>query len=362
MMNILIVDDSVIYRTQTAAALANHAEIKVVGTASNGTIALQKLSHDAVDIVILDIEMPDLNGLEVLKEIRKKSYPVKVIMFSTLTKKGAEVALEALRAGADDIAEKPSASIDQNLSPSDLIGQTLLPKILQFCKKDKKEDKNLNHSGVLKSSERDQLFQDQKKSKVDIETTFTPNIIVIGCSTGGPNALDLIFQKIKAPIKIPIVIVQHMPPVFTDILAQRLQNITGIPTKEGKNGEILEVGRMYVAPGDFHLLLQKKDNQVLVLLNKNSQRNSVRPAVDYLFESAAEIYKDKCLGIVLTGMGEDGLEGAKVIKSFDGHIYIQNQESCVVFGMPGAIYQASLQNKILNLEEISQTIKKFSCP
>jgi two-component system chemotaxis response regulator CheB len=195
--------------------------------------------------------------------------------------------------------------------------------------------------------------------KVDLDT-FLPSIIVIGCSTGGPDALEKVFCNIKSPISCPILITQHMPPIFTKSLARRLQNLTGIESAEGIDSEAVRPNRIYIAPGDYHMSLVKQGTSLKIKIDQTPHRNSVRPAVDPLFESAAELYGQFCMGFILTGMGEDGLIGSKAIKEREGGIMIQSQKSCVVFGMPGAVYSAGLYDGIGDLTEISKTILRMS--
>ncbi|MFM8315656.1 MAG: CheB methylesterase domain-containing protein, partial [Deltaproteobacteria bacterium] len=182
-------------------------------------------------------------------------------------------------------------------------------------------------------------------------------VILIGCSTGGPDALDKLFQNFPRPLDIPIIIVQHMPPVFTASLARRIQNLTGIPCAEGQQWEIVSPNRIYIAPGDFHMTLTQNDSQVRIRLDQGPKVQGVRPAVDNLFLSAVKIYGASCLGVVLTGMGEDGLQGAHAIKKAGGGLLIQSAESCVVFGMPGAIFKTGIHDKILDLAGIKRMIE-----
>lgn len=351
-LRILIVDDSVVFRSQIRAALERSPEFEVVGVANNGKIAIQKLEQSSVDVVIMDMEMPEMDGPTAIKEIRSRKFPVKILVFSSSTKKGSEEALKALFLGADDILCKPQSDSTTVGLPIDLLFKDLTPKVMQFSLKDSTEP--------LSSSKTQGSVEPQKKHvfKVSIET-FHPRIVLIGSSTGGPIALEKIFKDLRGPLKIPILIVQHMPPVFTAALAKRIQDQTGIPAAEAKHMELLE-NKIYIAPGDFHMNLEVINEKVNLTLNKNPQRNSVRPAVDNTFEAAAKIYGSKCLGIILTGMGEDGMLGCRAIKSAMGGVVIQEKESCTVFGMPGAVFTNSLQDEIYSLEKIASTLKRVS--
>lgn len=351
-MRVLIVDDSVVFRSQIKAALEGAALIEVVGVANNGKIAIQKLGQLSVDLVTLDMEMPEMGGLETIREIKKLKYPVRIIVFSSHTTRGSEMAIEALALGADDFLPKPVLSEGAQLSDiNSRIRAELLPKINQFIV-DPSKSKSVVGGLPGISARVETGFQ-----KKDI-STFLPHALVVGSSTGGPPALEKVLGGLKPPLKIPIFIVQHMPPVFTASLAKRIQDITGIPSEEAKNEEEVKANHIYVAPGNYHMSLKKTDS-VRIVLDQAPQRNSVRPAVDVLFESAAKIYGTKCMAVVLTGMGEDGMLGCRAIKQSGGGVMIQDKESCVVFGMPGAVFQAGCYDEILNPQSIFSHIKRM---
>jgi two-component system chemotaxis response regulator CheB len=307
------------------------------------------------------MEMPEMNGIEVLREIKKGGFPVRVIMFSSQTKSGAELALTALREGADDVVAKPSGqglSVD---TATDTIRSVLVPKILQFAQS---KSSSLSESyQPIPGQQPSQVPQEVAKSaqpsiKKDL-SKFLPSVVVIGSSTGGPAALEHIFKTLRAPLSVPIIIVQHMPPVFTEILAKRLGEVSGIPSDEAKGGETLEANHIYIAPGNFHLVVQGTSQKPMLSTNQSPQRNSVRPSVDPLFESASLVYGAKCLGLILTGMGEDGLAGARQVRRHGGVIMIQDRESCVVFGMPGAIFRSGDYDQVGNLDAISKQLNQL---
>jgi two-component system, chemotaxis family, protein-glutamate methylesterase/glutaminase len=348
-MKVLVVDDSIVFRTQISSALSGLEGVEVVGTAANGRIALQKLEQLSVDLVTLDMEMPELNGIETLKAMRSRGFKTKVIVFSSQTMRGAENALEALRAGADDIVAKPSGEGTTFESAQEVIKAALIPRVVQFmgvpcAQRSPRSDTNLSSADTL-------------RPKKNLISHFSPKALVIASSTGGPAALESIFSEIRGPFKIPILIAQHMPPVFTQILARRLSGIIGSDAREARDGDVIEKGVIYVAPGDYHMVVDKKDKNATISLNKGPLRNSVRPAADYLFESAALAFGADLAGIVLTGMGEDGAVGARVIRDHGGRILIQNKESCVVFGMPGAIYQNDDYDEIGDLKRINDILR-----
>lgn len=350
-MNVLIVDDSVVFRSQIKSALERHSEIKTITSAANGQIALAKLEQTHVDVVILDLEMPELDGLATIKLMRERGFNQKVIVFAASSTAGATKTLEALKAGATDFVTKPqgSRSLEDSLV---IVQQELVPKILQFKRgigRPSIQENSPNHKELLPSPKN--ISPKFKKTPLAL---FKPRAFAIGCSTGGPGVLEKIFPSLKGLyLRVPIFIVQHMPPVFTANLAKRLSDLSGHPASEGKNGEMVTAGRIYVAPGDYHMTLSKSPHQpeVLIHLDQTPKRNSVRPAVDNLFESCAIIYQNLMGSMVLTGMGEDGLVGATQIKAHGGGVLIQNEQSSVVWGMPGSIYHAGVYDDIGSIEE-----------
>lgn len=347
-LRILIVDDSLAYRSQIRAALTDVPWLEVVGAASNGKLALEMLEQKSIDIMLLDMEMPVMDGPSTLKALREAKKKTKVIVFSSSTIRGSEATLEALAAGADDFLAKPIAQ--SGLLPDQLIRRDLLPKLEQFRGQFERISSAVDESKTA-VAKKEFLSKDLK--------TFRPEIVVIASSTGGPNALETIFKNLKGKLRCPIIIAQHMPPLFTQSLAKRLEALTGIACNEVKDEEIL-TNRMYVCPGDYHVELKVKNGQVSTALNKGPPRNSVRPAADHLFESTAKIYGQKCMGLVLTGMGEDGRDGCVAIKNQQGGVMIQDEKSSVVFGMPGAVYTAGAFDEIEGLEEITQRLMRLA--
>lgn len=343
-IRVLIVDDSVVYRSQIRSAIDGVGGIEVVGVAANGHIAIDKMRAHDIDLITLDLEMPVLDGLATLREMRQLQLKTKVIVFSSASQRGARVTLEALELGACDFVAKPNGeNYEQSISTStaELLRSLLVPKI-------------------------ENLFLNTQPEVSQVASTtaspfdwghFKPSAIVIGSSTGGPTALETIFANLRGPFNCPIFIAQHMPPLFTASLAERLSKICGVPAAEGQNGEKVVANKVYVAPGNYHMQLELRSGEVVLNVNQHPQENSVRPAVDPLFRTAAEVYKNKCLGIILTGMGQDGLKGCLRLRESNSPVVIQNKESCVVFGMPGAVFQAAAYDSIQNLEQISETLR-----
>jgi len=351
MIRVLVVDDSIVFRSQITACLKDVAGVEVVGAAPNGRIAIQKIEQQTIDLIILDMEMPELDGLGTLREIREKGIKVKCLVFSSQTTRGAEKALEALRLGAHDIIAKPVGDAFNFESAQIGIREMLLPKVQQFLDTPSKEVKAHSLSKPAEVSL-------EKTTRKDLDLFF-PQICVIASSTGGPNALEEIFSHIKGQTSKPILIVQHMPPVFTQILAKRLKDVSGLDVQEAKQGEVVAGGVVRICPGDFHLrLVRDSEGRVVIDLGQDALRNSVRPAADFLFESAADLYSNKCLAVVLTGMGEDGFVGSRKVRAKGGAVVIQDKKSCVVFGMPGAIFAANDFDRQSELLDIAALIAR----
>lgn len=340
MKKVLVVDDSVVYRTQIKAALQNVPGLEVVATASNGQIALDRLSLTPVDFVVLDLEMPILDGISTIKEMKRLGIKSKIIVFSSISKRGAEITMEALALGASDFVTKPDGS-ETLSSPMEAIKSLLLPKIMALA------------SQELPSLREKEIAPKYSYSPKIIWELYRPKIIVIGSSTGGPTVLENIFSKISAPFDCPIVIAQHMPPLFTATLVERLGKLCGAEAKEAEDFEVLQKNKIYIAPGNYHLRLQGSMDDVRLRLSQDEKINFVRPAVDPLFETAASIYKGSCLGIILTGMGQDGKIGAEAVKKHGGAVIIQEEKSCVVFGMPGAVFNSGFYDKIYTPDEVA---------
>lgn len=348
-VKVLIADDSVVYRSQIRAALQEQPWIEILGVASNGRLALERISQTKPDLLILDLEMPEMDGLETLKEMRERGISCRVIVFSSASKRGAEITLEALRLGASDFVAKPGAADSGGFltdgHPTERIKGLILPKVEALFP---------GRETTLSESSRPDT--DDKYPKM-IWDLFRPDIVVIGSSTGGPTVLEKIFSNLRSAVHCPIVIVQHMPPVFTASFAERLGRISGLPAFEAAQGMALEKGHIYVAPGGYHLRLKGNRDQVFLSLDQGPHIHSVRPAVDPLFATAAAIFKERCLAFVLTGMGNDGKDGAVAIKQVGGAVVIQSKESCAVFGMPGAVFSAGAYDKIADPEEIVDLLR-----
>lgn len=322
--------------------------LEVVGVAANGKIGIDKMKSLKADVVTLDLEMPEMNGLETLREMKIQGLKQKVIVFSAASQKGAALTLEALGGGALDFVAKPGPGNPSEgpAEPAVLLRKLLVPKLEAFFRMPKSADVAPVPTVPLKSDPYPW-------------NTFHPEAILIGCSTGGPNALEKIFASLKGPFQIPVFIIQHMPPVFTASLAGRLGKITGVPASEAVHNEIAEANHIYVVPGNFHMQIEKVREGLKLKLNQEPLENSVRPAVDQTFRTAAEVFHSNCLGIILTGMGRDGLLGSQALRQAKNPIIIQNRESCIVFGMPGSLFEVGAYDSIQSLEEIADSMRGY---
>jgi two-component system chemotaxis response regulator CheB len=345
-IRVLVVDDSVVIRRLVAHALEEDPVIEVVGAASNGLIALQRIPQFNPDVLTLDIEMPEMDGLETLRRVRREYPHLRVIMFSTLTERGAAVTMEALTLGADDYVTKApnDGSLDRSLAR--LRGE-LIPKIKQFFSLPVQ-------SGIPVPLESAHIPAAPPRSGTAgfQNIKLRPKVVVIGVSTGGPTALGAILPGLPSGFPLPILVVQHMPPLFTRLLAERLNSVCPLAVAEASNGDPVEPGRILIAPGDFHLKVTASRGGPRVSLDQSPQLNSCRPAVDALFASIGEVYGGAVIAVVLTGMGQDGLRGAEILSAQGASVLAQDEASSVVWGMPGAVVNAGLADLVLPLDRI----------
>lgn len=335
-IKLLIVDDSAFMRKIISDLVSDIEGVEVVGIARNGLDALEAIPRFRPDIITLDVEMPKLNGIETLKVI-KSDYDIPVIMLSSQT--GADITMEALQIGAIDFIEKPS-NLKSNLTDLRLELDQKIKSVIN--KKDIKPKRN----------------RKRKSGKINLQSKLPKEdfqAVVIGASTGGPKALAYIIGCLPSQVNIPIFIVQHMPKNFTTSFAARLDNETDLKVFEAEDGMLVEGGNIYLAPGDYHMTIEKNR----ISLNSEDKLHGVRPAVDYLFASASQIYGDKLLGIILTGMGKDGADGMVDVKQRGGYNLAQSEESCIVYGMPGSAVAKGVVDEILSLEDMSTKLNQL---
>ena len=338
MIRVLVVDDSVAIRSLVSALLDADPEIEVAGVAANGRLALQKYAQLRPDVVTLDVEMPEMDGLQTLRALRRDDPNAKVIMFSSLTHRGAVTTFDALSAGAVDYVAKPEGGTASQITEA--LRSDLLVKV--------KTHGTRKQSLGIPSPPR--LAKQARPKPVDV--------IAIAASTGGPNALAAVLTPLPATLRVPVVIVQHMPELFTKLLAERLNASAKLEVREGVAGEVLQAGVAYVAPGGHHMETVREHGSVRIKLHGGPPENSCRPAADVLFRSVAAVYGAGTLGVVLTGMGQDGLRGAEAIHRTGGQIVAQDEATCVVWGMPRAIVEAGLAHAVLPLQNMSEELTR----
>jgi two-component system chemotaxis response regulator CheB len=348
-IRILVVDDSVVVRRMVSDALSVDPQLEVVGAAANGKIALARIPQVNPDIVILDVEMPELDGLATLERIRKSRPTLPVIMYSTLTRRGAAATLDALSLGANDYVTKP-ANVGSAHQAIEQIRAELIPRIKTFCAK----AAGLDFATLTRAPR--SVASSSRGLAAPVRRAGRVEVVAIGVSTGGPNALSELVPEFPADLSIPIVIVQHMPPVFTRLLAERLDAKAQIEVEEGAPGQVVKAGHAFIAPGNYHMIVQREGLSVRIQTNQEPPENSCRPAVDVLFRSVAQTYGAGVLGVVLTGMGQDGLRGSEHIREAGGQVYVQDEGSSVVWGMPGFVANAGLADKVLPLHQLGSEI------
>ena len=339
---VLLVDDVATVRRLLVDALSNDPAIEVVGTAADGRIALARIPEVQPDLVVLDLEMPLMDGLETLAEVRRQWPDLPVIVFSSLTRHGAESTLRALWLGANDYVPKPSgAGVSASLVH---IRTELIPRIKALCLAARHEPAPPAPMRLPMSA-----------SSAD---RMRPEIIAIASSTGGPRALAAVLGGLDPGFPVPIVVVQHMPPVFTRHLAEGLDGRIALPVSEAQHGDVLTPGRVLIAPGGRHTKLVADGARVRVRLDDGPPENGCRPSADPLLRSLAEVYGPTALALVLTGMGHDALAGCQRVRARDGRVLVQDRESSVVWGMPGVVAAAGLAEAVLPLDQIAGELNR----
>lgn len=373
-IRVLVVDDSAVMRKIITHAIEKEPAIEVIGHAATGLKAIEAVNTLKPDVVTLDIEMPEMDGLTALREIRKAHKRLPIIMFSSLTQRGAQAAVMALTAGASDYVGKPATSAGSIEEAFKVLEAELVPKIVGLAKRMR----------MLREQEKSSPAQENTEEIVTSPpTTITRpsspppprnsasqanfsggtkipvkqvRAICIAVSTGGPVALMQLFSQFNHSLPVPVFIVQHMPSTFTALLASRLSATSLLTVKEPEDGEVAEPGMVYIAPGGFHMVLSHSGTKTLIRLNTEPPENSCRPAADVLFRSAADVYGSGLLAVVLTGMGSDGMKGCRVIKEKTGQVIAQDEESSVIWGMPGAVVKDGSADMVLPLDKIADEI------
>ena len=347
MIKVLVVDDSLVMRKAISRVFEQTDDMTVVDTASNGEAGVEKACRLEPDVVTMDVEMPKMNGIEAVRRIMDAS-PRPILMVSSLTEKGAEVTIEAMRAGAADFVPKGQSSA--TLRTSD-VESALLTKVRALARSDA------------------QFFQDEESSTPDRRAASPSEpppsdpdapveLVVIGVSTGGPMALQHVIPELPAEFPAPVAVVQHMPPQFTRSLADRLDSLSALDVAEATDGMLLEPGRVAVAAGDYHLTVERREGALAARTPTTPDDCAHRPSVNVLFRSAAETCGGSVLALVMTGMGKDGLEGGRRIKDDGGTVYVQDEKTSVVYGMPRVVAEAGLADGTFPLDELSGALRR----
>lgn len=368
-IRVMVVDDSVVIRGLVGRWIDEEPHLAVVASHRNGRLAVDDILRANPDVVILDIEMPDMDGLTALPLMLEKKRDLVVVVASTLTRRNAEISLKALSLGAADYVPKPETN--SGVTTSTDFRRELVDKVLNLGQRARARAGNRAGSAGAAAPQRTVINATaapaaQARSKAP--ATFTvkpyanvrPRILAIGSSTGGPQALNTLFGEIGSAIgQVPVVVTQHMPPTFTAILAEHLAKAAGRPAAEGKDGEPILPGRIYVAPGGKHMILARHGSDTVIRLTDGPPVNFCKPAVDPLFKSVVDIYGNAVLGIILTGMGSDGAEGVREIGKAGGNVITQDEESSVVWGMPGAAAHTGQCADVLPLPDIGRKVARI---
>lgn len=361
----MVVDDSALYRQLVRNVLRGVSEVEVVGVACSGREALEKIPEMQPDLLTLDVQMPEMNGLELLHEIKRRRLPIKSIMLSSLTAHGAQVTTDALLAGAFDFIQKPN-SPDANTNRQQL-EELLAEKINAFLQSrsatmpsHKRRTSSPSLTGLPNEDSTAQSTRDASSTAlIRVNRTERIDAVIIGTSTGGPIALREVIPRLPATIGVPVFVVQHMPPKYTQTLAVRIGEVSQIPVHEATQGMKVEPNHVYIAPGGLHMGIDLQRGKPVIRTSDDPPEHNCRPAVDYTLRSAASIYHGNLLGVILTGMGHDGTEGCRLIKQLGGSVLAQHPDGCIVYGMPKVVVEEQLADRVAPIEKIASWIVRM---
>ncbi|MGF1579626.1 MAG: chemotaxis response regulator protein-glutamate methylesterase [Gemmataceae bacterium] len=346
---ILVVDDSALYRQTLKNTLRGLAETEVVGIAKNGKDALEKIEQLDPDVLTLDVEMPDMNGIDVLREMKRRNLRCRAIMVSSFTSEGAQITTDALLEGAFDFILKPSGG-DPEANRQRLLAE-LTEKIEAFRHTERRTKRKRTRPTTLPGSD---------GAELDLESTPNPQAscqaVLIGVSTGGPAALKMVLPRIPADFPVPILVVQHMAAHFTTSLAKRLDELCDVRVMEASDDMDIQAGTVVIAPGGKQTKILSQGQRVFAQTTDDPPENNCRPAVDYMFRSASAVWEGNVLGVILTGMGRDGTQGCQNLKAKGGYVFAQAEDGCVVYGMPKAVIEEGLADRVLPFGKIAPAI------
>lgn len=389
-IQVLVCDDSALMRNLISRIINSEEGLNVVGTAMNGKFLLQKLPILKPDLILLDIEMPEMNGIQFLEERKRLGIDIPVVILSSIATKGAAVTMQCLELGASDFITKPSGSTSSNITS---VASAIVEKIASYGGRYARQHGKsvmatevLMHAVKLKEAEAaavkegiidkimptstsqtatplsPTLFQVQKKEPSVIIPLREPSnieVVALGISTGGPNALREVFAKIDPKFSKPILVVQHMPAGFTKEFAASLDRICPLAVKEAEDGDLIHPGQIYIAPGDYHIKVEKSTLCNVIRLSKDDLRNGHRPSADVLFESVAKLYKNHALGVIMTGMGRDGAAELAEMRKEGAWTLGQDEQSSIVYGMPKAAWENGAVQKQVSLENMADEMSKL---
>lgn len=350
---VIVVDDSAFMRKLITEFLSSHPELEVVATARNGKDAIEKISKLKPAVITMDVEMPEMDGLDAVNYIMKYM-PTPIVMLSSLTGPGAETTLQAMEMGAVDFVKKPSGTISLDLHR---IKDELIEKVLAASKANLQPAVATLPASAIKQQVMDRKLPaaGNKKKRINHKS-----VVVMGTSTGGPRALQQVLTRLPASLGAPVLIVQHMPAGFTKSLAQRLDSLSAICVKEAEDGEAIQAGTAYICPGGFHLKVKELGSALFISLDQSPPVNGHRPAVDVMFESASQLSGLDKVAVIMTGMGSDGANGLiKLKEAGNVQAIAESEESCVVFGMPRAAIATRLVDCTVSVEQIAEKILEY---
>lgn len=364
-IRVMLVDDSAVIRGLIKRMIDGEDGIEVVASVSNGELAVKRLQSGGIDVIILDIEMPVMDGLTALPKLVELDRKVKVIMASTLTLQNAEISIQAMKLGAADYVPKPTSTAQ--IGGASDFRDDLLAKVKALGGARLRQSPGLRPSVAGKGAPGTHAGAPSRLASaagpIQLKTSPTrvpPEVITIGSSTGGPQALFDVLKHISSSVQIPILITQHMPPSFTAILAKHISTAANRECTEAVDGEVVKSGHIYLAPGDYHMTVETEGVNKVIRLNQNPPENFCRPAVDPMLRSVASVYGNRVLTVILTGMGSDGSRGAQVISDSGGTVIAQDENTSVVWGMPSAAAALGICSAVLPLNDVAPYINKFA--